>query len=75
MSFGRLIEGVTQRFSTDFELQELRQFQSNYNEEELGSASRALEQAIERTQANIKWVKENKQTVLEWFRKESSESS
>uniref|UniRef100_A0A8C8DG72 Aminopeptidase n=1 Tax=Oncorhynchus tshawytscha TaxID=74940 RepID=A0A8C8DG72_ONCTS len=75
MSFGRLIEGVTQRFSTDFELQELRQFQSDYNEEELGSASRALEQAIERTQANIKWVKENKQTVLEWFRKESSESS
>uniref|UniRef100_A0A4W5R3V4 Aminopeptidase n=1 Tax=Hucho hucho TaxID=62062 RepID=A0A4W5R3V4_9TELE len=75
MSFGRLIEGVTQRFSTDFELQELRQFQSDYNEEELGSASRALEQAIERTQANIKWVKENKQTVLEWFRRESSESS
>jgi aminopeptidase N len=54
---------------------QLRQFQSDYNEEELGSASRALEQAIERTQANIKWVKENKQTVLEWFRKESSESS
>ncbi|XP_041693355.1 aminopeptidase N [Coregonus clupeaformis] len=75
MSFGRLIEGVTQRFSTDFELQELKQFQSDYDETELGSASRALEQAIERTQANIKWVKENQQTVLEWFRRESSESS
>uniref|UniRef100_A0A6Q2Y6I6 Aminopeptidase n=1 Tax=Esox lucius TaxID=8010 RepID=A0A6Q2Y6I6_ESOLU len=74
MSLGGLIEGVTQRFSTDFELHELREFQSNYNEE-LGSASRALEQAIERTQANIKWVKENKQTVLEWFRRETSESS
>ncbi|KAL0968264.1 hypothetical protein UPYG_G00264470 [Umbra pygmaea] len=75
MSLGNLIEGVTERFNTDFELQELRQFQSNYDEQELGSASMALEQAIERTQANIKWVKENKQTVLEWFRRETSENS
>ncbi|KAJ8003221.1 hypothetical protein DPEC_G00167150 [Dallia pectoralis] len=74
MSLGGLIEGVTKRFSTDFELKELKQFQNNYNDE-LGSASRAVEQAIERTQANIKWVKENKQTVLEWFRRETSESS
>ncbi|XP_067090600.1 alanyl (membrane) aminopeptidase-like b [Osmerus mordax] len=70
MSFSSLIDGVTQRFSTDFELQQLKQFQSAHGEQGLGSASRALEQAIERTQANIQWVKKNKKTVLEWFKGE-----
>ncbi|XP_071403181.1 alanyl (membrane) aminopeptidase-like b [Centroberyx affinis] len=69
---GGLIEGVTQRFSTDFELAELKRFQADHSEEELGSASQAVEQAIERTQANIQWVKENKQTVLEWFQRETA---
>lgn len=37
-----------------------------------GSATRALEQALEKTKGNIKWVKENKAAVLEWFRKNSN---
>uniref|UniRef100_A0A674CMF8 Aminopeptidase n=1 Tax=Salmo trutta TaxID=8032 RepID=A0A674CMF8_SALTR len=71
MSLGNLIDGVTQRFSTDFELEELWQFLTDHDVEELHLAIRALEQATERTEANIKWVKENKQTVLEWFKNES----
>uniref|UniRef100_A0A4W5PC50 Aminopeptidase n=1 Tax=Hucho hucho TaxID=62062 RepID=A0A4W5PC50_9TELE len=59
MSLGNLIDGVTQRFSTDFEL------------EEVSVSLLVTEQATERTEANIKWVKENKQTVLEWFKNES----
>lgn len=39
-----------------------------------GSATRALEQALEKTKANIKWVKENKQTVLKWFTDHSQQS-
>lgn len=72
MPLGALIDGVTQRFSTDFELQELNRFKMEHNEEELGSASRAVDQAIELTQANIKWVKENKQAILKWFQRESA---
>uniref|UniRef100_A0A8C7DQE4 Aminopeptidase n=1 Tax=Oncorhynchus kisutch TaxID=8019 RepID=A0A8C7DQE4_ONCKI len=71
MSLGNLIDGVTQRFSTNFELEELWQFLTDHDVEELHLAIRALEQATERTEANIKWVKENKQTVLEWFKNES----
>ncbi|XP_059917020.1 alanyl (membrane) aminopeptidase-like b [Gadus macrocephalus] len=54
---------VTKRFSTDFELQELRQFQVLQN----ATSNMLMNQAIEQTQANNQWVKENKQTVLEWF--------
>ncbi|KAL2094091.1 hypothetical protein ACEWY4_011403 [Coilia grayii] len=64
---GHLIHWVTERFSTEYELQQLKQFQSDHTEESLGSASRAVEQAIERTQANILWVRENKDIVLDWF--------
>lgn len=31
---------------------------------------RLMNQAIEATQANILWVKENKPTVLQWFLRE-----
>uniref|UniRef100_A0A4W4HAU8 Aminopeptidase n=1 Tax=Electrophorus electricus TaxID=8005 RepID=A0A4W4HAU8_ELEEL len=66
-----LIDEVTQRFSTDFELQQLRDFQQVCSEDGSCVAKRALEQVIERTEANIKWVKENKQTVLNWFVEQS----
>uniref|UniRef100_A0A667ZA40 Aminopeptidase n=1 Tax=Myripristis murdjan TaxID=586833 RepID=A0A667ZA40_9TELE len=75
MPLGSLIDGVTHRFSTDFELLELKRFQMDHDEEELGSANRAVEQAIERTAANIQWVKENKQPLLEWFQRESAPKS
>ncbi|MCI4379249.1 hypothetical protein PGIGA_G00225670 [Pangasianodon gigas] len=70
-SVGSLIDDVTERFSTDFELQQLMQFRSEFDEDGLGPTTRALDQAIERTEANIKWVKENKQTVLNWFREQA----
>ncbi|KAM3926247.1 aminopeptidase N-like [Leptodactylus fuscus] len=69
MSFGNLINGVTRRFSSEFELQQLRQFKqiNTDNNVGFGTASRALEQAIEKTQANIIWVNQNKAAVKEWF--------
>ncbi|XP_026782961.3 alanyl (membrane) aminopeptidase-like b [Pangasianodon hypophthalmus] len=70
-SVGSLIDDVTERFSTDFELQQLKQFRSEFDEDGLGPTTRALDQAIARTEANIKWVKENKQTVLNWFREQA----
>uniref|UniRef100_A0A4W4H380 Aminopeptidase n=1 Tax=Electrophorus electricus TaxID=8005 RepID=A0A4W4H380_ELEEL len=46
-------------------------FQQVCSEDGSCVAKRALEQVIERTEANIKWVKENKQTVLNWFVEQS----
>lgn len=66
-SFSKLILGVTKRFSTEFELQQLERFKEENSATGFGSGTRALEQALEKTKANIKWVKENKDVVLKWF--------
>uniref|UniRef100_A0A3Q3EYU0 Aminopeptidase n=1 Tax=Labrus bergylta TaxID=56723 RepID=A0A3Q3EYU0_9LABR len=64
-----LIEGVTRRFSTQFELDELERFAVEY---QLQSGSRVAEQAIEQTRVNIEWISENKEAVLEWFERETA---
>ncbi|XP_038838784.1 aminopeptidase N-like [Salvelinus namaycush] len=67
LSFARLIEGITRRFSSEFELKQLQQFIEENAEQGFGSATLAVDQALERTKANIKWVAENKGDVLTWF--------
>ncbi|XP_075431253.1 aminopeptidase N isoform X2 [Ascaphus truei] len=69
-SFGNLIERVSRRFASDFELQQLEQFKLDNQETGFGTATRALEQAIERTKTNIRWVTENKESVRLWFESE-----
>ncbi|XP_008409971.1 alanyl (membrane) aminopeptidase-like b isoform X1 [Poecilia reticulata] len=64
-----LVMGVTRRFSTPFELQELIRFRDNT---EMNGAYRATLQAIEQTQVNIQWVQENHDTVLQWFERETA---
>uniref|UniRef100_A0A3Q0RHY4 Aminopeptidase n=1 Tax=Amphilophus citrinellus TaxID=61819 RepID=A0A3Q0RHY4_AMPCI len=59
-----LIAGVTRRFSTQFELEELTRFEADYD---LRGAYRVVSLAIEQTRVNIQWVKENKDVVLQWF--------
>ncbi|KAK5620749.1 hypothetical protein CRENBAI_019140 [Crenichthys baileyi] len=66
-SFANLINGVTQRFSTEFELQQLRQFKEDNADVGFGSGTLAVDQSIERTQANMKWIAENRKNVLDWF--------
>ncbi|KAM4619354.1 aminopeptidase N-like [Polymixia lowei] len=70
-SFSNLINGVTKRFSTEFELQQLKQFKLDNAAVGFGSGTLAVEQAIERTNANMKWLTENKQKVLDWFKAET----
>ncbi|XP_069030471.1 aminopeptidase N-like [Embiotoca jacksoni] len=71
-SFSNLVNGITKRFSTEFELQELKKFKEDNLHVGFGSATLALEQAIEKTTANIKWVTENKAEVLKWLTEEST---
>ncbi|XP_019216757.1 aminopeptidase Ey [Oreochromis niloticus] len=71
-SFSNLINGVTKRFSTEFELQQLKEFKADNSDVGFGSATLALDQSIERTVANIKWVDENKKSVLDWFTTEAN---
>lgn len=107
-AFHNLINGITMRFSTEFELQEvcnphshkhtephiglswgqksnityaevifsffpqLKTFKEEHHHAGFGSATLAMEQAIEKTTANIKWVMENKAEVLKWLTDEST---
>lgn len=48
-------------------LRQLEEFKKNNQHIGFGSGTRALEQALEKTRANIKWVNENKEIVLQWF--------
>ncbi|XP_072888855.1 aminopeptidase N-like isoform X2 [Hemitrygon akajei] len=66
-SFSRLISSVTERFSTEFELKQLEQFKKDNEHIGFGSGTRAIEQALEKTKANIEWVKANKDSVSQWF--------
>ncbi|XP_070828039.1 aminopeptidase N-like [Chaetodon trifascialis] len=67
-SFASLITGVTARFSTTAELEQLEQFVEEHSAAGFGSATLAVEQALERTKANINWLEQNKKEILSWFK-------
>lgn len=71
-SFSRLISDITYRFCTPFELSQLKRFQKDNAETGFGSGTQALQQAIEKTTAKIKWLAENKEPVLQWFLSEAA---
>ncbi|KAJ1180032.1 hypothetical protein NDU88_005257 [Pleurodeles waltl] len=70
-SFSGLINSITKRFASEKELMELEQFKKDNENIGFGSGTRALEQALEKTKANIKWVKENGEPVRQWFDREA----
>lgn len=49
----------------------LIQFRDDNADIGFGSGTLAIQQSIERTNANIKWVDENKKAILEWFESQS----
>lgn len=53
-------------------LHQLKQFKADNSDVGFGSGTLALDQSIERTIANIKWVEENKENVLDWFTTEAN---
>lgn len=46
---------------------QLKDFVKEHEHLGFGSASLAVEQALERTEANIKWLQQNQQEILDWF--------
>nr|XP_020441365.1 aminopeptidase N-like [Monopterus albus] len=66
-SFASMISGVTARFSTPADLQQLEEFVKEHSVAGFGPATLAVMQALEKTRANINWVQQNKQEILDWF--------
>ncbi|XP_059498968.1 aminopeptidase N-like [Stegostoma tigrinum] len=63
-----LLEGVTSRFATEVDLQELKAFDAKMESEGLYFASRMLSKAIRRTASYIQWRKENEKAIYNWMR-------
>ena len=51
---------------------QLKRFHQEKRHVGFGSATLAMEQALEKTAANIKWLKENRGHVLTWLRQETA---
>lgn len=45
---------------------QLRQFASIHHRE-LGTATRAVEQALEQAEANVKWMERNYESIVRWL--------
>lgn len=52
-------------------LWQLKQFKADNAEVGFGSGTLAVDQSIEKTIANMKWIAENKQNVQKWFEAEA----
>ncbi|KAJ8335466.1 hypothetical protein SKAU_G00388080 [Synaphobranchus kaupii] len=70
MTLLHLIDEISHRFCTEFQLQQIKEIQVTDGEHYYGS--KILEKTLERTRSNIKWMEEHKQTVLQWFQMEAS---
>jgi len=64
--FARLVKYGTGKFNTALELLELEDFKAEHAGN-LGTAKRAVEQAIEKTENNIAWMDANYEIIKEWL--------
>lgn len=65
-AIARIIKAATRAFNTKLELAELELFKQQH-EGQLGTATRAVDQAIERTENNIKWMDNNYDVIMQWL--------
>jgi len=65
-SVGRIISAVAGDFNTPFNLMELEAFIEEHKDE-LGSASRDAKVMVQETKANIGWMSDHYQTILDWL--------
>ncbi|XP_007569290.1 aminopeptidase Ey-like [Poecilia formosa] len=71
ISIGSIINGLTERFSTEYEYKQLELFKKEV-EAILGSAAGIFDPVLERTKANMKWVALNKKPLSDWLSSQTS---
>ncbi|XP_050688585.1 aminopeptidase N-like isoform X2 [Eriocheir sinensis] len=65
-TLGDLVRTVSEEFNTQEEKHQLELFRDDHLEQ-LGTAKRAIDQAIEQTANNIAWMEAYYDTILEWL--------
>merc|ERR1719266_118738 len=66
-----LMKNVLSQRNTRFSLNEIKRF-AGENEETLSSAQREVKQAIETTEANVKWMEKNYETIAAWLKNQQN---
>ncbi|XP_015184599.1 PREDICTED: aminopeptidase N isoform X1 [Polistes dominula] len=66
-----IIKSATRGINTEYELNDLTDF-INENKNELGSATRTVQQAVEQAQANIRWLDNNYVTIRDWLQRNTA---
>ncbi|XP_050699396.1 aminopeptidase N-like isoform X2 [Eriocheir sinensis] len=62
----RMVEDVTGSFNTPQQLQELQEFERQY-QGQLLTAGTAVQQAVEAAQINLAWMRHNRMFIVEWL--------
>ncbi|XP_047482312.1 aminopeptidase N-like isoform X2 [Penaeus chinensis] len=65
-TLGDMVNTVSYEFNTREEKHELELFKEDHAGQ-LGTATRAVDQAIERTENNIKWMDDNYEVIMKWL--------
>ncbi|XP_046398919.1 aminopeptidase N isoform X2 [Ischnura elegans] len=65
-TINNIVRSSTKRMNTEFELADLKKFAADHRKD-LGTATRAVEQAMEKAEANVEWMKTHYQTIIEWL--------
>ena len=72
-SLGDIISAIASDFNKEFELTELENFYRQ-NLAELGSAKRATEDSIQKTQSNIVWMQKHYDEIVDWLERTNEEA-
>ncbi|XP_023288739.1 aminopeptidase N [Orussus abietinus] len=71
LSINHIVKSSTKRINTKYELKDLLEFATEHKDE-LASASRTVQQAIEQAEANIRWLERNHVTIRDWLQRNTA---
>ncbi|XP_031848716.1 suppressor of ER stress-induced death [Nomia melanderi] len=71
LTIKNIVKTATSGINTKYDLRDLLEF-TNEHKEELSSVTRTVHQAIERSEANIRWVERNHATIYDWLKRNTA---
>ena len=71
LAVNNIVKAATRSMNTMYELKDLLRFTTEHKDE-LGSVTRTMQQAIEQSEANIRWVDTNHVTIHDWLKRNTA---
>ncbi|XP_017767304.1 PREDICTED: aminopeptidase N isoform X1 [Eufriesea mexicana] len=71
LTFNNIVKSATKGINTKYDLKDLLEF-TNEHKGKFGSATRSVQQSIEQSEANIRWVEANHVTIQDWLKRNTA---